>query len=217
MFNVNRILPAPASLAAQRRYDGEDVYIALEQSFYKKCYICETKSPLDINVEHFIPHMGDINKKFDWSNLYLVCSRCNNIKLAKYKNLLDCCNDSVWEKVKLLPGFSPGAKNFFIEAMVHDAATIETADLLNDVYNNDKTINKRFTARSLRSDVVKITHRLTKLMTIYYDENSTDAQRENSIEDIKVMIRRSYQYSAFNRWIIKDDAELDELLSPFMD
>ncbi len=54
-------------------------------------------------------------------------------------------------------------------------------------------------------------------MTIYYDENSTDAQRENSIEDIKVMIRRSYQYSAFNRWIIKDDAELDELLSPFMD
>lgn len=35
MFNVNRILPAPASLAAQRRYDGEDVYIALEQSFYK--------------------------------------------------------------------------------------------------------------------------------------------------------------------------------------
>ncbi|MCX9063931.1 hypothetical protein NLN94_23905, partial [Citrobacter portucalensis] len=80
MFNVIRTLPAPTSLEAQRKYDGEDVYTALEECFHKKCYICETKNPLDINIEHFNPHMGDIEKKFNWNNLYLSCSRCNNIK-----------------------------------------------------------------------------------------------------------------------------------------
>lgn len=216
MFNVIRTLPAPMSLEAQRKYDGEDVYTALEECFHKKCYICETKNPLDINIEHFNPHMGDIEKKFNWNNLYLSCSRCNNIKQAKYQNLLDCCNTSVWDKIKLLPGFSPGARNFTIAALDTDLKTIETATLLNDVYNNDRTINKRFTARSLRSQVVKTTHKLTKLMTIYYDEDSTEVKREQAIEDMKVMIQSSYPYSAFNRWMIKDDRELDDLLSPFM-
>lgn len=216
MFNVIRTLPAPTSLEAQRKYDGEDVYTALEECFHKKCYICETKNPLDINIEHFNPHMGDIEKKFNWNNLYLSCSRCNNIKQAQYQNLLDCCNTSVWDKIKLLPGFSPGARNFTITALDTDPKTIETATLLNDVYNNDRTINKRFTARSLRSQFVKTTHKLTKLMTIYYDEDSTGVKREQAIEDMKVMIQSSYPYSAFNRWMIKDDRELDDILSPFM-
>lgn len=216
MFNVIRTLPAPTSLEAQRKYDGEDVYTALEECFHKKCYICETKNPLDINIEHFNPHMGDIEKKFNWNNLYLSCSRCNNIKQAQYQNLLDCCSTSVWDKIKLLPGFSPGARNFTITALDTDPKTIETATLLNDVYNNDRTINKRFTARSLRSQVVKTTHKLTKLMTIYYDEDSTGVKREQAIEDMKVMIQSSYPYSAFNRWMIKDDRELDDILSPFM-
>ncbi|EAB2794216.1 hypothetical protein EA885_22910, partial [Salmonella enterica] len=177
MFNVVRSMPAPGSLLTQRKYDGDDVHSALQECFHEKCYLCETKKPLDINIEHFVPHMGDINKKFSWANLYLVCSRCNNIKLAKYNNLLDCCSISVWDRVKLTPGFSPKAKKFIITPQFSDDKTIETAQLLNEIYNNDNTINKRLTARSLRAQVVQITHKLTQHMITYHSEDSTDAEK----------------------------------------
>lgn len=153
MFNVVRSMPAPGSLLTHKKYDGDDVHSALQECFHEKCYLCETKKPLDINIEHFDPHMGDIIKKFSWDNLYLVCSRCNNIKLAKYNNLLDCCVISVWDRVKLTPGFSPKTKKFIITPQFSDDKTLETAQLLNDIYNNDNTINKRLTARSLRGFV----------------------------------------------------------------
>lgn len=217
MFNVVRPMPAPGSLLTQRKYDGDDVHSALQECFYEKCYLCETKKPLDINIEHFDPHMGDASKKFSWNNLYLVCSRCNNIKLAKYDNLLDCCSISVWDRVKLTPGFSPKAKGFIISAQYSDEKTLETAQLLNDIYNNDNTINKRLTARSLRAQVVQITHKLTQHMITYYSEDSTDEEKTDAINRMKIMIKKSYPYSAFCRWMIKDDEDLDKLLTPLMD
>ncbi|ASM32486.1 MULTISPECIES: hypothetical protein [Serratia] len=217
MFNVIRTIPAPASLSDKKTYDGDDVHSALQECFHEKCYLCETKKPLDINIEHFDPHMGDITKKFSWTNLYLVCSRCNNIKLIKYKNLLDCCSISVWDRVKLTPGFSPKAKKFIITPQFPDDKTIETAQLLNDIYNNDNTINKRLTARSLRTQVVQTTHKLTQHMIVYHSEDSTDEEKENALDKIKVMIKKSYPYSAFCRWMIKDDEDLDKLLTPIMD
>ena len=87
MFNVLRTYPAPQSLAAKKAYDSEDVHKALQDCFFGKCYICETKEPLDINIEHFIPRKTDSSKAYDWENLYLACARCNNIKLAKYENI----------------------------------------------------------------------------------------------------------------------------------
>ncbi|CNJ30018.1 conserved hypothetical protein [Yersinia aldovae] len=216
MFNVIRSMPAPESLQSKKKYDNEDVHNALQDCFHEKCYLCETKKPLDINIEHFQPHKGDENKKFSWENLYLVCSRCNNIKLAKYDNLLDCCSISVWDKIKLIPGFSPKARKFIITPLSTDDKTLETAKLLDDIYNNDNTINKRLTARSLRSQVVQTTHKLTQHMIEYYNEDSTDEEKKVAISKMKIMIKKSYPYSAFCRWMIKDDEELDKLLSNLM-
>lgn len=218
MFNVIRKQPAPSSLNAQKSYSGEDVHIALKDCFHDKCYLCETKRPLDINIEHFIPHEGDKSLEFSWDNLYYACSRCNNIKLNKYKNLLDCCaNQPVWDKIKLLPSFSPVPKSLIIEAQYNDSKTVETAELLAHIYNNDNTINKKMTAKSLRINVVKTTHKLMKHMITYHDDDSTDAEKQTALEKIKVMISRDYPYSAFCRWMIKEDDALDSLLSSFMD
>lgn len=50
MFRVNRTYPAPVSLSRKLRYDGPDVHEALQKCFFGKCYICENKDPLDINI-----------------------------------------------------------------------------------------------------------------------------------------------------------------------
>lgn len=70
-------------------YRLDEVITALKEEFHDKCYICEQKHITSINIEHFTPHKGNKDLMFDWYNLYWVCSHCNNIKLAKYDNILD--------------------------------------------------------------------------------------------------------------------------------
>lgn len=71
MFNVTRTQEAPESLSRRVSYSEEDVLNELSKIFHDKCYLCEIKDPTSLNVEHFYAHQGDLDKKFDWKNLYL--------------------------------------------------------------------------------------------------------------------------------------------------
>jgi len=217
MFKVERTYPAPLSLGRKKKYDSPDVHEALQACFFEKCYICETKNPMDINIEHFIPKDEDKDKEFDWDNLYLACSRCNNIKITSFNNLLDCCTQKVWDRIKLLPGFSFKPKAVTIEALYDDTKTIQTAELLKRVYNSDHTISKRLTSAALRSQITRTTQKLIASMNEYHEVDTPDQQKLLLIEKMKMMIKKSSAYSAFCRWIIVDDSELSQILIPYMD
>ena len=65
MIHLPKSQPAPVSLATEKtkasgRYNCEDVLLQIQTDFKNKCYICESKEPKAINVEHFVPHRGDI-------------------------------------------------------------------------------------------------------------------------------------------------------------
>jgi uncharacterized protein (TIGR02646 family) len=98
--------PAPDCLAHEKGktsgdYKCGDVSSRLKTDFKNKCYLCELKELTSINVEHFRPHKGDTDLKFDWNNLYLSCAHCNNTKLAAYNNILNCTdpNDRIEDKL----------------------------------------------------------------------------------------------------------------------
>lgn len=219
MFNVTRHKTAPASLENKTRYDSEDVYTALSEIFFNKCYLCETKDPHDINVEHFVAHMGDSDKKFSWLNLYFVCSRCNNIKGANYNNLLDCCNeqDDVFIAIKHIPPMTPYAKKVQITAMKDDNKTREICELLEKIYNSEHTVNKRVSGSFLRRKIFEQYNLLLNQINEYYDPTATQQEKETAIDKIKVLINKSSQYSAFIRWCILEDEELGPLLTDLMD
>ena len=86
MVYFEKTAEAPASLAREKRkgkngsYREEDVISLLDKDFCGKCYICETKRPTGINIEHFVPHHNNIDLMFDWKNLFLSCPHCNNAK-----------------------------------------------------------------------------------------------------------------------------------------
>ena len=85
--------PAPDCLALEEAkangdYKCADVLDRIKSDFKNKCYICEYKEPISINVEHFRPHKGAKNLKFDWNNLFWSCSHCNNIKLDNFTIIL---------------------------------------------------------------------------------------------------------------------------------
>lgn len=218
MFNVVRNEPTPASLASKRKYDSADVWKALSKVFHKKCYICETSEPLDINVEHFVPHEGDEDLKFDWNNLYFSCGRCNNIKLAKYDNLLDCCdlNTDVVRAIKHSPPSTPYAKHLKIEAQYNDNKTKLTAEFLDKVFNSEHTPNKAVSSTFLRKKVFEQYNLLLEQLNNYYASTALPEEKTMAVERIKVLLKATSPYSAFISWCIIEDSELGPMLQNFI-
>ncbi|MCS4314479.1 hypothetical protein M2397_004799 [Pseudomonas sp. BIGb0381] len=219
MFNTVRASAAPASLAAKQKYDGSDVYLELCNIFFNKCYICETKEPHDINVEHFRPHKGDESKKFDWQNLYLACSRCNNIKLVEFDDIIDCCDIEldVFRAIRHVPPITPYAKSVQLLSMLPNPKVELSRRLLDRVYNSDHTVNKKVSGAFLRRKIFDQYNLLLDQINNYYNPVATDMEKELSLERMQKLIHRSAPYSAFIRWCILDDMELGELLVGYMD
>lgn len=80
MFKAQKSPIICPDLEAKIKYDSAIVINQLRIDFYDKCYICGDKIAKDLRVEHFVPHMNDEDKKYDWGNLFLSCDYCNNIK-----------------------------------------------------------------------------------------------------------------------------------------
>ena len=176
MFNVVRNGSIPVSLADKRKYDSKDVWEELSKVFHKKCYI---------------PHQGDEDLKFDWNNLYFSCGRCNNIKLSKYDDLIDCCdpNIDVVRAVKHLPPSTPYAKHLPIEAQYDDDKTQLTAKLLDKVFNSEHTPNKAVSASFLRKRVFDQYNLLFKELNNYYDPMALPEEKTMAVERIKLLLK----------------------------
>lgn len=219
MFNVIRTYPAPSSLSLKKEYADKDVVEELQKIFYDKCYLCEDKEPISLNVEHFDPHKGDETKKFDWDNLYYVCARCNNLKLAKYNDLIDCTDPKydVFKLIKHLPPLTPYQKKLIIEATSKDKKVQNTAALLELIFNTDHTINKKITGTYLRKKVFKKYNRFMELVNIYFDDESSKTKKDDALERLQVLMERKQEFSAFIRWIVLEDEKLNPLLVPYMD
>ncbi|MBS4148801.1 HNH endonuclease [Pseudomonadota bacterium DY0742] len=218
MFNVVRPAEAPPSLAARKKYDDEDVYKAICTIFHSKCYLCETKEPHDINVEHFRAHLNDDNLKYDWNNLYFACSRCNNIKGKIYNDLLDCCNphQNVLRAIKHLPPNTPYAKTVQIVPNIDSAPALSTTELLDKIYNSEHTVNKKVSGSYLRKKIFDQYNLLLTQISDYYKPLATQEEKITAIERIKILIREDQPYSAFMNWCILEDEELSELLKEFI-
>jgi len=210
VFNVFRPDLAPPSLAKHTHYDGQDVYDSLKEIFHDKCYICETKSPQDVNVEHFDAHLNNPDKKFAWTNLYFVCSRCNNIKGDRYNNLLDCCdaNEDVYRSLKLLPPYTPYAGSIVVEARIINPKTESTVELLKKVYNSKTTVNKAVSAEFLRVKIFESLNRLQEHVRNWYSMECLPYEKEDALERIKLLIKSDAPYSAFMRDVLFEDEKL---------
>ncbi|MEL5681246.1 hypothetical protein [Serratia nevei] len=213
MFPVKKSKDAPASLAAKKSYSGEDVIAALSHDFHNKCYICEVKDPLVLNVEHFRPHGDDEAKMYDWRNLFFACGRCNNIKRAKFNNMLDCtCQEvDVLMSVKHVFPTTAYARHVDIVAMDDSEETKQTAELIYKVFNDDHTGNKDLTRTFLMKRLMKKYRKFLELTLDYDDEDTLDDEKEHIERKIKNMLGVEYEFSAFIRWAIIDAPKLHHL------
>ncbi len=216
MINTKKTFPAPTCLEREKQkvkgdYKCGKVLEILKQDFYNKCYLCEDQ-PTSINVEHFEPHQGDKNKKFDWQNLFFVCAHCNNIKLDRYNTndnnrLLNCTNHEHdvenWLKCEMVHFPQKAVK---ITALRNEKIVHNTAQLLNEVYNGT-TPQKKMEADNLK-DKLQTEIIQFQEMLIGYIEASTDTEKSLYLNHIQKSLEIASVFTAFKRqiWAILDDS-----------
>lgn len=211
MYNVNRSFPEPQSLKTEKlkvsgKYNSEDVLERLVEDFFNKCYLCEEKEISGINVEHLKPHKGDIDKKFQWENLFLVCPHCNNTKLGNDDEILDCTNQNhkVYDWIEYNFTSFPKTK---VELKVINNIDIvnNTVNLLDKIFNGS-TVNKKLEAENIKKKIMREIQIFQEAIIKYNSNPSTE-----NIEIIKEMLSKKSAFSAFKRWIIKNNLKYQEL------
>lgn len=138
---------------SHRSYNAPEVVEALREMFHEKCYICESKHVTSYNIEHLTPHQGNANYKYDWDNLFLSCSHCNNTKTSKYISILDCSRVDVDRCISF--HFLDSLQNeneILIEALDEAIETQNTCKLLMEVYYG-RTPQKKIEARIIRCEL----------------------------------------------------------------
>lgn len=205
--------PAPICLDTEKlkangNHSCGDVLTRLQDDFSNKCYLCEEKEPSTINLEHFIPHQGDIDLRFDWDNLFYACGHCNNIKLAKHTNLLNSTIEADNVETNFHYHINPFPKEKAnLTAIASDIRIINTVALLNDIYNGN-TIHKTIEAGNIRAKLLKEVRNFQDLLFQYYDDSYDKEELVTVKQKIERELRRTSAFTAFKRWVIRDNADL---------
>jgi len=192
----------------------------LKEIFYNKCYICEFKEPTSINVEHFKPHRGDKDLKFDWNNLFLCCSHCNNTKLAKaeYDDILDCTNMNHLVEDWIKYEMKPFPKQNIEITIKYDVITVRnTVKLLDSVYNGEHTQIKTIETNNLKKALLRELLDFQDCLCEYYDDDADKSEKEIYLKKIRKHLKRSSAFCAFKRWIVKENNAYIKDFSAFLD
>ena len=219
MLYFKKSQPAPACLAKEATkkrgdYKCGDVLERLQKDFKNKCYICE-KTPTTINIEHFKSHQGDKSLKFSWDNLFFACSHCNNTKLAKYDDILDCTQDVyIEEKLKYIFHPYPYEK-VTIKALDSQTTTRNTKKLLESVFNGT-TKQKKMESANIRNKLLLEIQEFQKCLTEYCLNNYDEDYQNYLLAQIKSHLHQASNFTSFKRWIIRDNAELFSQFSCYL-
>ena len=214
MINITKTQPAPLCLESEKKkksgqYNCGNVLPRLKTDFHNKCYICENAGITTINIEHFRPHQGNIDLKFDWSNLFYACGHCNNTKLAKYQNLLDCTTDP--RQITDLIQFNIQPFPFEIpkiSAVQSGNIAIDDTVLLLEAVYNGTTPQKRIEAANLRQKLIEeIASFGALLRQFYFKVGLSDKEKERISTEIRRKLHPAAPFTAFKIWIIKNNKQ----------
>jgi uncharacterized protein (TIGR02646 family) len=222
MLYFEKSQPAPNCLAIEKQKANGDykcgcVLERLKTDFKNKCYICESKAPSTINVEHFKAHQGNKNLKFDWNNLFWSCSHCNNTKLAKFENILNCTDSNDAIENKLNYGFKPFPREkVSITINSNDDKTLQTQTLLLAVFNGTTTL-KEIESDNIRSTLLKEIKDLQEWLIEYFTDTSDEQEKDRCLRKIKQHLNKASAFTSFKRQIIKDNADLFNEFASYLD
>lgn len=231
MVNFNKNPVAPPSLAIEKAkgsnggsYQMQDVLDTLEVDFHKKCYLCESRRPTSINVEHFDEHRGDLDKKFDWNNLFYACGHCNSTKNDMFRtgssNLLNCTDPAqrvdVWLTYRTVTDDSTFIKKAVIEInsdfdiSAYQVKAGNTVKLLMAIFNGTNGVIRTKEAQNLLDVLYDDLIDFKSKLYDFQNPNLSQEAHDSIATEIQQELEISSAYTAFKRWIIRDRGMEDQ-------
>lgn len=207
--DTDKAIAAKLALEMEKRnngtYNKPEVNDALTEMFYGKCYICEIKTTSSYQIDHLVPHKGDIDLQFDWNNLFWSCAHCNNIKGARFDPILDCTKIDVDKKIAFRKqGYFGTEECLLFEPLDRNEDTLNTVALLNEVYYGS-TPQKKIEAAQMRKRLRVTLSRFKNLVRDYYDLESYE--KDDVLTKIKIELSVGSEFVAFKRWLLWDNRE----------
>ncbi|QHI35824.1 hypothetical protein IMCC3317_11720 [Kordia antarctica] len=222
MVYFEKSQPAPVCLETEKAKASGDykcgvVLETIKTDFKNKCYICEFKEPTTINVEHFRPHKGDMDLKFNWNNLFWSCGHCNNIKSDRYINLIDCTNiaEDIENRVKVYIKPFPKEK-VIVEALDTNPSTTTTVNLLNDVYNGTTKL-KTIESSNLRNNILTEIKDFQKYLFQYFEDGFAEDDKALFLANIRRHLSKSSNFTSFKRSIIRGNEVMKDEFEQYFD
>jgi len=186
-------------------YNTPEVNEALTEMFHGKCYICENKQITSYQIEHLIPHRGNIELKYDWNNLFLACAHCNNTKLDKFDPIIDCTKENVEELIAFRKkGYFGTDEKLLFDMLNSKVETQNTVKLLQEVYYGS-TPQKKMEAAILRRTLRKELSQFKEYVREY--KEAEDEEKEDLKYLLQQQLRDSSPFVAFKRWLIRDNKD----------
>jgi hypothetical protein len=205
MIKINkRPLPDGVMIAKDADYRGGTVFRMVTEDCHNKCYICEDSVHTAPNVEHRISHRGDSALKYDWNNLFLSCSHCNNTKSDKYDGIIDPTEVDPEQFIELSIDVDDELREMVIVRKTDGGADVDiTVNLLNAVYNGGRTDIKQYACLQLKN---KLSNELSWFRQKIEDYRDTATDERRAAIDYR--LSDESVFAAFKRKIVRDDPEL---------
>ena len=186
-------------------YNTPEVNAALKEMFHGKCYICENNQITSYQIEHLIPHRGNIELKYDWNNLFLACAHCNNTKLDKFDPIIDCTKENVEERIAFRKkGYFGTDEKLIFDMLDLRIETQNTVKLLQEVYYGS-TPQKKMEAKILRKNLRKEVSKFKECVREY--KEAEDEEKDDLKCFLQQQLKDSSPFAAFKRWLIRDNKE----------
>ena len=191
----------------------DEVITALQETFHNKCYLCENKNATEWEIEHLVPHKGNLDLKFNWKNLFWSCGHCNHIKGNKFTPILDCTKFEVDEIISFRKlGYFGKEESLHFEKVADYPDNIEiqtTCDLLQRIYYGN-TLQEQAGAKILRHE---IRTELSKFKNYIRDYNdATGEDKKDLFYAIRNELKSNSSFAAFKRWIVRDNPNCEDFL-----
>lgn len=192
----------PTSLAAQSKYDGQDVVDQLLADQHDKCYLCEMKVKQFYEVEHFksLKHFPQL--KYDWTNLLLSDRYCNGKKQDDFDDILNPYHVNIEDVIEQRIDSINRTAVFASSATSHP--TQQTIKLLNRIFNG--TYSPKM--RNMREEVFykEVEQRFNAFNKLVLDYlTNPNPQTEGAVRDELAIDK---ELLGFKYWVIKDTPKL---------
>ena len=200
MIQLQKTTTAPASLATKNKYDGEDVKALLAKDHYDKCYICERQLTTDFQVEHLHSQEHYPDEKYNWENLFFVCSYCNGKKSANFDGIVNPTKEAIEEKIVQKLNYRDNKADFIRNDT--SKAIEQTIILLKRIFNGKNAIRKVREEKFFKEFISKMNN-FEKAINDYLSAPTSETK-----EVVRELLSIEQEFLGFKYWIIKNNPTL---------